>query len=98
MKTPTEAMMRNARATVLGVITARVNDNTDDAAMLLNCFLNESFADGYELSQSWAQLFSASVMITVPLISCRSVHHDQNIDTTLAEFALMLAEIGQSRE
>ena len=94
MKSPTPAMLASARASVLGVITARVGDNIDGASMVIDTYLRESVKAGYSLSEAWAQLFAASVLLTLPLLECRATHHEQPMDVTLSELGLILAQTG----
>jgi hypothetical protein len=59
--------------------------------MLIDGYMKESEVEGVQPAQAWAQLFAAAVLLMVPLLECRSDHHNQEMDDTLGELGIILA-------
>ena len=94
MATDVSQIMGNARQSVIGVLTARTNDDAPGASLVISSFLKDSKAAGYGTNQAWAQLFAAAVLLVIPLLECRASHHEEGVDDVLHELALIMAEYG----
>lgn len=98
MSKDTIATMASARQTVLGVLTARMNDDIEGTTLMVDTYVREScLADQVagrkaDPGLAWAQLFAASVLLMIPLLECRAAHHEEDPAETLAELGLALAE------
>lgn len=80
--------MFRAQRTVLGVVKARQIDSQNDAALLINGYLEEETAKGRSIASSWALLFSASTVWLDALIRTDAAHHKTTPATRLSELAV----------
>lgn len=82
----------DARATVLGVIGARENNQIDDAALLIREFHKDAEAQGLTTASAWTMLFTAAAVLGHSLLSCVAAHHHQSVPEALTELAMVEAE------
>lgn len=54
---------RAAVPVVHGIASARINENEDDAAMLIWRYMEEAEADGLSAIQAWTTLFSSAMLV-----------------------------------
>ena len=84
-------LLAQARPVVLGVLTARRNDNIRDAHLLMTSYFADAEKAGYRNTQAWSQLFAAAVLTVSELVDCRAAHHGESVEDTIAQLALALA-------
>jgi hypothetical protein len=77
-----------ARTAVIGIVTARVLNDSHAAALMIDSYIQDALDDGFDITQAWAQLFSASVMVVIPLLQCQSFHHERSMTDNLGDFAM----------
>lgn len=80
--------MNEAAKTLMGVISARLGGNVDDASMLISSYLFDSMRRGHSLSEAWALLFSASAVVATDLVQELAVKNGQSGQAELADLAL----------
>ena len=87
-------LLASARPVVIGVVTARRNDNIRDAHLLMTGYFRDAEKAGYRHTQAWSQLFAAAILTVSTLVDCRAIHHKQDPSETLQELALILTTFG----
>lgn len=85
------ALLELAKPVVLAVVTARLNDNINDAQMLLNNYRLEAAKMGASPGRSWAILFSAAMLWVTSLIELHGYEHSQCVLLSLQDMALSYA-------
>lgn len=85
------ALVAMAKPTVLGVVTARENDNVGDASLLIQNYQSEARSMGASTGTAWAMLFSAATLWVAGLVELHGVEHGQSALVSLQELALAYA-------
>ena len=88
---PVRPLLAEARLVVIGVVTARHNNNIDDAHLLIHSYLQEAQKAGYRMTTAWSQLFAAATLLIVGLVECRASHHGEEVAETIQTLGMELA-------
>jgi hypothetical protein len=83
-----EATTLRAQRVVLGVVKAWQTNAPDDAALMINAYLEEETRTGRSVGSAWALLFSAATVWLAALIESDAVHHHTTAGLRLTELAL----------
>jgi len=84
-------LFNDAQALVLGAVTARRRNSSEDVHALLTSYMDEAGERGIPREMCWAMLFSASTTWVDALIECRAAHHEQPVREVLTELGMGLA-------
>jgi hypothetical protein len=87
---PIKPLLVKAKPVVIGVITARQNDNIKDAHLLIHGYLKEADKDGYRLTQAWSQLFAAATLLIADLIQRQATANGEEITDTIQGLGMEL--------
>ena len=84
-------LLATARPVVLGVLTARRNDNIRDAHLLMTGYFKDADKAGYRNTQAWSQLFAAAVLTVSDLVDAHAASSGEQVSDVIAQMAIALA-------
>lgn len=91
LPTVQQETLEDAKALVLGVVTARRRNAPGDTHVLIDSYMADAMARGVPKDTAWSLLFSAATIWVDSLIECRAEHHRQPVRTAITELAMELA-------
>lgn len=83
--------MNEAARTLVGVVSARMQNSADDATLLISAYLQDSMRRGHSLSEAWALLFSASAVFATEIVEELARKNGQSGAAELSDLALLIA-------